>query len=81
MSGNNLSAGLGGRRRSLIRLVLIVLIVGAVGCQRGALERVLILNDYTSPQELGPSFYDDAHYVGPSPVSELRLHYDGSGED
>lgn len=81
MSGNSPSTGFRGRYESLTGLLLIVLIVGAVGCQRGALERVLILNDYTSPQELGPAFYDDAHYVGPSPFSELRLHYDDDGGD
>lgn len=79
MNGNSPNTRRRERRSSLIGCLLIVSIVGVVGCQQGALKRALILNEYTSPQELGPSFYDDAHYVGESPVHELRQQYDDGG--
>ncbi len=81
MNGNSANKRRRARDRWLVGPLLIVSIVGIVGCQQGALKRALILNEYTSPQELGPAFYDDAHYMGPSPVSELRQQYDDGGGD
>jgi hypothetical protein len=63
-------------RRAAVALLLIASSL-LIGCRSsithpGVIERARNLVEYTAEGTMGRDFYDERHYVGQSPVSELE---------
>jgi hypothetical protein len=58
-------------RRTLLAITIFALSACGGLSQEGGKDRLANLIKYTSPRHLGPDFYDDQHYDGANPRTEL----------
>jgi hypothetical protein len=63
-------------------LSLIACLATLLGCgtlsQEGATDRLKNLIKYTTPQKLGPAYYNPEHYEDPDPVRQIHRELQAS---